>query len=154
MSHTLPEPTVARDWPESLKVAGFKVTKQRLAVLHAVEHHPHADAELIAANCRETLPALTIQSVYTVLADLTRAGLVRKIQPHGGAARYETRTNDNHHHAVCIRCDRIVDVDCAVGHTPCLVPQQDTGMNILFADVVYRGVCEECQREPLDLPVN
>ena len=55
------------------------------------------------------------QAVYDVLRALTAAGLVRRIQPAGSVARYESRVADNHHHVVCRSCGAIADVDCAVG---------------------------------------
>ena len=48
------------------------------------------------------------------------AGLVRRIEPAGSAALYETRVGDNHHHLVCRDCGRTVDVDCTLGEAPCL----------------------------------
>ncbi|MFI5086652.1 MAG: Fur family transcriptional regulator [Actinomycetales bacterium] len=123
------------------------MTKQRLAVLDAVERLPHASAEAVAAEAREILPHLTVQSVYVVLADLTGLGMLRRIEPPDSPARYETRTGDNHHHAVCTGCGRIEDVDCAVGHAPCLTPSAST-MTIRIADVLYRGLCADCEAAP------
>ena len=84
------------------------------------------------------------QAVYDVLKALTSAGLVRRIQPHGHVARYETRVGDNHHHVVCRRCGAIDDVDCAVGHTPCLTASDSHGFAIDEAEVVYWGLCPDC----------
>ncbi len=75
---------------------------------------------------------------------LTAAGLVRRIQPNGSVARYETRTGDNHHHVVCRTCGAISDVDCAVGHVPCLNASDDNGFSIEEAEVIYLGTCPEC----------
>jgi Fur family ferric uptake transcriptional regulator len=120
------------------------VTKQRICVLNAVEHSPHAVAETILARARQELPELTLQSVYVVLADLTELGMLRKIAPPNSPARYETRVGDNHHHAVCTSCGRVEDVDCAVGHAPCLTPSNTHGMTITIADVLYQGICSDC----------
>lgn len=137
----------ARDahWTGMLHAGGRRVTKQRLAVLTAVEHAPHAAAEEILTAVRGPLPDITIQSVYVVLMDLTGIGLLRKIDPPGSPSRYETRTGDNHHHAVCTGCGRIEDVDCAVGHAPCLTPSNTGGMQIEVAEVLFRGLCTNCR---------
>ncbi|WP_035765709.1 transcriptional repressor, partial [Arthrobacter sp. H20] len=114
----------------------------------AVELSPHATTEDITASVRVGLPEITVQSVYVVLADLTALGLLRRIETPHSPARYETRVDDNHHHAVCTGCGRIEDVDCAVGHSPCLTPQWPAGtapMTIQIADVVYQGLCAECR---------
>lgn len=42
----------------------------------------------------------------------------------------------------------MVDVDCAVGYTPCLTAATDHGYVIDEAEVVYWGHCPECQTEP------
>ncbi|MBG6179383.1 Fur family transcriptional regulator [Arthrobacter sp. CAN_A1] len=149
MIETAPSPNAAETlWATALRAHGRRVTRQRLAVLAAVELSPHATTDDIAASVRLGLPDITVQSVYVVLADLTALGLLRRIETPHSAARYETRVNDNHHHAVCTSCGRIEDVDCAVGHAPCLTPQWPDGttpMTIQIADVVYQGLCADCR---------
>ena len=78
------------------------------------------------------------------LAALTERGLFRRIQPAGSSARYESRVGDNHHHLVCRTCGRMVDVDCAVGDTPCLTAAADAGYEVDEAEVVYWGTCPAC----------
>ncbi|MCP6755884.1 transcriptional repressor, partial [Klebsiella pneumoniae] len=84
------------------------------------------------------------QAVYDVLNALTAVGLVRRIQPSGSVARYESRVDDNHHHVVCRSCGVIADVDCAVGDTPCLTASDDLGFTIDEAEVIYWGLCPDC----------
>ena len=100
-------------WSASLRSKGRRVTKQRLAVLRAVQSHPHSNAEEIVTAVRQELPSITVQSVYVILTDLTDIDLLRKFEPPGTPGLYETRTGDNHHHAFCIRCGKVQDVDCA-----------------------------------------
>ena len=38
----------------------------------------------------------------------------------------------------------MVDVDCAVGYTPCLTAADDSGYEIDEAEVVYWGRCPAC----------
>ncbi|WP_300342369.1 Fur family transcriptional regulator [Nesterenkonia sp.] len=136
--------TTANDWPAALRECGLRVTRQRLAVLDAVADHPHLSAEAVHAEVARVLPEITVQSVYTVLHDLTAQQLLRRFDPPGSAARYETRTRDNHHHALCTACGRIEDVDCVHGEAPCLQAPEGLGMTVEAADVVFRGVCHDC----------
>lgn len=129
---------------QSLRDAGLRVTRQRTAVLNAVTDHPHADTTAIIDHARQSIPELSHQAVYDSLRALTDAGLVRCIEPAGSAARYETRTGDNHHHLVCRTCSRIVDIDCAIGAAPCLTPAHDHGFVIDEAEVVFWGQCPSC----------
>jgi Fur family transcriptional regulator, stress-responsive regulator len=132
------------DYAEQLRTADLRVTRPRVAVLEAVHAHPHADTEKIFGAVRSALPEVSRQAVYDVLNALTAVGLVRRIQPSGSVARYESRVNDNHHHVVCRSCGVIADVDCAVGETPCLTASDDLGFTIDEAEVIYWGLCPEC----------
>ncbi len=132
---------------QSLRAAGLRVTRPRLAVLGAVGDHPHADTESIV-NAARAETEVSTQAVYDVLRALTSAGLVRRIEPAGSVARYELRVGDNHHHVVCRTCGNVADVDCAVGYTPCLTAMQDNGYVIDEAEVVYWGYCPNCADAP------
>jgi Fur family transcriptional regulator, stress-responsive regulator len=132
------------DFERMLRTAALRVTRPRLAVLSAVHTHPHADTDTILGAVRADLGDVSHQAVYDVLHALTAAGLVRRFQPRGSVARYEARIGDNHHHVVCRSCGAIADVDCAVGHTGCLTPNDDSGYEIDEAEVIYWGRCPEC----------
>jgi Fur family ferric uptake transcriptional regulator len=132
------------DFTEQLRAADLRVTRPRLAVLEAVHAHPHADTDTIFSAVRTELSDVSRQAVYDVLAALTSARLVRRIQPSGSVARYESRVGDNHHHVVCRSCGTIGDVDCATGEAPCLVASDDNGFSIDEAEVIYWGLCPDC----------
>ena len=127
-----------------LREAALRVTRPRLAVLSAVHANPHADTDSIIGAVRADLGEVSHQAVYDVLRALTAAGLVRRIQPAGSLARYESRVGDNHHHVVCRSCGAIADVDCAVGAAPCLTAENDHGFAIDEAEVIYWGTCPDC----------
>ncbi len=128
------------------------VTAQRLAVLHAVSDRPHSTADDIYTVVRADIGAISRQAVYDALAALTDKGLFRRIQPAGSSARYEGRVGDNHHHLICRTCRRMVDVDCAVGDTPCLTAVDGSGYEIDEAEVTYWGRCPECAVGPSASP--
>jgi Fur family ferric uptake transcriptional regulator len=119
-----------------------------MAVLQAVHTHPHADTDTIIRAARRDLPEVSHQAVYDSLHALTAAHLVRRIQPSGSVARYESRVGDNHHHVVCRSCGDIADVECAVGAAPCLTASHTHGFEIDEAEVVYWGLCPECSTVP------
>jgi Fur family ferric uptake transcriptional regulator len=127
-----------------LRRSGVQVTAQRLAVLRAVSGRPHSSAAEIAGAVHAEIGAISIQAVYDALSTLTEKGIVRRIQPAGSAARYEDRVADNHHHLICRICNRMLDVDCAVGETPCLTAAEDSGYEIDEAEVIYWGRCPDC----------
>ncbi|EHR61004.1 Fur family transcriptional regulator [Saccharomonospora cyanea] len=132
------------DFEAQLRAVSLRVTRPRLAVLAALRDHPHVDTETVIELVRADHPTVSHQAVYDVLRALTEAGLVRRIQPAGTNARYESRVGDNHHHVVCRSCGAIADVDCTVGHAPCLTASDDHGFVIDQAEVVFWGICPDC----------
>jgi Fur family transcriptional regulator, stress-responsive regulator len=145
---TLQDVPTTADFELMLRGASLRVTRPRVAVLCAVHDHPHADTDSIIGVVREDLSEVSHQAVYDVLRALTTVGLVRRIQPTGSVARYESRVGDNHHHVVCRSCGAIADVDCAVDTTPCLTASDDHGFVIDEAEVIYWGLCPACSTPP------
>lgn len=140
-------PTDASSLPspeERLRTAGLRVTAPRLGVLAALEAEPHADADAVARYVRASLGSVSTQAVYDVLRALTESGLLRRIEPAGSAARYETRVGDNHHHLVCRVCGVVVDVECSGDAVPCLTPEPNHGFAVDEAEVTFWGWCPTC----------
>ncbi|OLF16263.1 Fur family transcriptional regulator [Actinophytocola xanthii] len=136
------------DFEAQLRAVSLRVTRPRLAVLAALRDNPHVDTNTVIDLVRAAHPTVSHQAIYDVLQALTDTGLVRRIQPAGATARYESRVGDNHHHVVCRSCGAIADVDCAVGHAPCLTASVDHGFVVDEAEVVFWGTCPDCAAHP------
>ncbi|MFC9363545.1 Fur family transcriptional regulator [Rhodococcus sp. NPDC057014] len=132
------------DYADRLRLADLRVTRPRIAVLQAVHAHPHADTEMVIDAVRAVLPTVSQQTVYGTLHTVTAHSLVRRIQPAGLVARYESRVGDNHHHVVCRSCSAIADVDCTTGNAPCLNLAHDNGFLVDEAEVIFWGLCPNC----------
>ncbi|UNS97847.1 transcriptional repressor [Streptomyces tubbatahanensis] len=139
---------------ELLRTRGLRSTAQRRAVLAALHGHAHSTAAELEHRIQSAdagggdsgaSPRLSRQGLYNVLEDLSRAELIRCIEPAGSPARYELRVGDNHHHLVCRSCGRIKDVDCSVGRAPCLEPGDDAGFSIDEAEITWWGLCADCR---------
>ncbi|MFB9837872.1 Fur family transcriptional regulator [Actinoallomurus acaciae] len=130
-----------------LRSKGLRNTGQRRAVLGALKDNPHATAPdlEVGLGVGKASSGLSRQGLYNVLEDLTRANLIRCIEPAGSPARYELRVGDNHHHLVCRQCGRVEDIDCAVGAAPCLDPAEDKGFAIEEAEITWWGLCASCK---------
>ena len=136
--------TTRPDAAATLRDAGLRVTRPRTAVIDELWHQPHADADAISTAVRARLGKVSKQAIYDVLYALHGAGIVRRIEPAGSPALFELYRGDNHHHLVCRRCGAIADVDCAVGHVPCLTASDSHGFVIDEAEVIYWGLCAQC----------
>jgi Fur family ferric uptake transcriptional regulator len=131
---------------ERLRSAGMRVTAARIAVLDVLEAGPgHQTADIVRGHVVDRIGSISVQAVYDVLGALTAAGLARCIETPGHPARYEARVGDNHHHYVCRSCGTTLDIDCATGEAPCLVPQGlPRGFSLDEAEVTYWGTCADC----------
>lgn len=134
-----------------LREANLRVTGPRVAILDALEAHPHADADTVIRAVRSSYGNVSTQTVYDALHAMTAHAIIRRIEPAGRPALYERRVGDNHHHLVCRRCATIVDIPCAVGYTPCLTAAHESelgeGFDIDEAEVTYWGVCADCRAQ-------
>ena len=131
---------------ELLRNHGLQVTAQRVAILESVSEHPHCTADTVESDVRHRIGSISHQTVYDGLSALVEHGLLRRIQPARSPARFETRTEDNHHHLICRSCGRMIDVDCRRGYAPCLEPTDTAGFDIDEAEVIYWGHCPKCRR--------
>lgn len=131
-----------------LSTAGLRATRPRLTVLAGLRRYKHVSVENLTEYVRLELGSVSIQAVYDVLAALSQAGLVRRIEPAGFPARYEDRVGDNHHHLICRQCDAIVDVDCVAGYAACLTPDDDHGFAVDEAEINFWGTCPRCASTP------
>ncbi|HQZ66234.1 MAG TPA: Fur family transcriptional regulator [Planctomycetaceae bacterium] len=129
---------------KTLREHGVQVTAQRLAVLRAVSGRPHCTADDVVEYVRTEIGAISRQAVYDALGILAEKAIIRRIQPAGSSALYEDRVGDNHHHLICRQCGKTVDVDCAVGDTPCLTAADTSGYQIDEAEVLFWGTCPKC----------
>jgi Fur family transcriptional regulator, stress-responsive regulator len=135
------------DSRQRLRDASLRVTSPRIAVLEALDNaEGHITAEQVRKAVLARLGSVSVQTIYDILAALTAAGLVRCLETPGYPARFEMRVGDNHHHFICRNCGRTIDIDCAVGETPCLTPQAlPPGFEAEEAEVTYWGSCSDCR---------
>ena len=132
---------------QRLREAGLRVTAPRVAVLRALDAaRDHPSVDQIIARVHDAGTPVSVQGAYAACEALMRAGLARRIEPAGGPARYESRVGDNHHHLVCRACGAAADVDCAVGRTVCMEPSDARGFRLDEVEVVFWGLCPDCQQ--------
>lgn len=128
-----------------LRDAGLRATRPRQAVLrHLLGHRGHWTVDEIVANLASAQVTLPRQTVYNVVDDLSRAGLLMTADVGPGSTRYEA-ADEWHHHFICTRCGRVQDVACAAGVKPCLDVDVD-GAEVEEAQIILRGVCARCRR--------
>lgn len=132
----------------ALRDRGLRLTGPRHAVLEVVrgaESHP--TAEEVHRLVRRRLPGASLGTIYRNLRILVGAGLLNELP--GPYARFDANTRA-HHHFMCERCGRIIDVDAALAepHASVLSARvaSRTGFSITNHRIELFGRCRDCQK--------
>lgn len=124
---------------------GLALTVQRRAVFEELadrRDHPTADQIYDAVHGR--LGGLSRTTVYRVLETLVEAGLAQKVHHVDAVVRYDPVT-ERHHHLVCERCGRLVDLADSVVPGMSLPDPGGTGFQIRDYSVSFTGFCSSCR---------
>lgn len=131
---------------EQMRLAGYKLTPPRLAVLNILDDNDeHLTRAQILARVQQAQPTIGRATVYRTLDLLIRLGVVRPIYL-GEQQVCFTRADRGHHHLICSDCGQVVEFDeCALGEL------QDTLARRLNFDIrghllEFYGLCQRCQR--------
>jgi Fe2+ or Zn2+ uptake regulation protein len=137
---------VTADPAGRLRAAGLRVTRQRVAVVDALERSGgHRTADEIARDLASAGAAMPRASLYHALSALVAGGAVLVADAGPGTTRYEV-AGTWHHHLVCRTCGAVVDVPCTRGERPCLDAALP-GAVVDEAQVIFRGLCPSCATE-------
>lgn len=100
----------------------------------------------------DRLPGLPRSSAYRHLVDLQSAGVVRRVAANDEFARFELAEDltEHHHHLVCTRCGKVIDItpspafERSLGHQlDALAAEQGFSPHSHRVDVL--GLCAACQ---------
>ncbi len=96
---------------KDLKKAGLKVTAPRLKILKLLEESAehHFGAEDIYRTLNDAGDEIGLATVYRVLAQFERAGLVTRHNFEGGRAVYELNDGKHHDHMVCMETGKVIE---------------------------------------------
>lgn len=126
---------------------GLRMTPQRtvlLSVLARVRHHPTADE--LYRRVQKVLPSLSPATVYRNVHMLVEAGVISRLDRAGDAVRYDANS-DEHHHFICNRCGRVVDVYLSsIDYRVDAMNSGVAGARIESCAVQLRGLCPQCGR--------
>jgi Fur family ferric uptake transcriptional regulator len=137
--------TCASEYASQLRARGFRMTSQRLAILHVLRQAgTHLSPREVYLRARQDLPTLTEPTVYRTLEFLARTGLVRAAQRGNGHLRYEIAGND-HHHLVCRSCGDEIEVNHALLEHLFRELESTSGYVRIASHMTFFGLCPACQ---------
>lgn len=131
---------------EHVRAAGFRVTRDRLALLRHLESAkaPQSIRE-IAQALRRTTDQVT---VYRIVDAFTKAGLIRELDLRQGKPLYELADPHDHHHVVCTSCGKVGEfTGCDVARLVPKALKQVRGFSRIESHALELfGVCTACAR--------
>jgi Fe2+ or Zn2+ uptake regulation protein len=128
-----------------LRARGFRMTSQRLAILHTLRHAgTHLSPREVYRQAKQELPGLTEPTVYRTLEFLAENGLARPLQTGNGHLMYEIAGND-HHHIVCRLCGDEIEVEHTVLEHLYRKLESASGYVRIDSHITFFGVCPQCQ---------
>ncbi len=132
---------------ETLREQGYRLTPQRLMILSAIHNTDHhISAEEIYAQVRAKYPQVNISTVYRTLELLKEQGLVTETDLGRGRSSYHSVENGHHHHLVCRKCGRVLELDESV-----LAPLEEVilrqcGFKADLSHLAVFGNCVKCPK--------
>jgi Fur family transcriptional regulator, peroxide stress response regulator len=132
---------------KELRERGLKLTPQRLAIIEVlVEHgHLHPSARLVYEEAKKKKRGLSLSTVYAVLNELSRHGIIKTLEFDTMENRYEGN-REEHINLICERCKKIVDYKLPVAVDRKEVAGK-TGFSVTDSRLEYYGLCRECRKE-------
>lgn len=121
----------------------MRASKQRDAILAVLDaSYDHPTAETVYEKVRETIPNISLGTVYRNLSALVDDGRVRAIECGEGKVRYDGHLEE-HQHFVCRVCGRLFDVFVSTS-----VPEDILSRDFCVekCETVFYGVCSECRK--------
>jgi Fe2+ or Zn2+ uptake regulation protein len=131
---------------DQLRDAGIRLTPQRALVLDVVYHNDgHLTADQVYEQVRAQSPYVDLSTVYRNLVFLRQQGLIGELRLEGQPARFEAvRSGQEHHHAVCTRCGRMVEVDPADLAALDATLLAKHGFRLELVHLTLSGLCQQC----------
>lgn len=125
---------------------GRKVTAQRQCIFGLLQGDvTHPSAEVVYDRARRVMPTISLKTVYQTLNELAELGEVAALDLGTGTLRFDPNVDVAHHHLVCGGCGKVRDVSVQVEGLR-VPPEEVQGYEVRSAEVVFRGLCEECRR--------
>ena len=134
--------TNSDDLKAIITAKGLKPTHQRILILDYLHGKTkrHVTAEQIYEALSKRAPTLSLTTVYNTLGSFVEAGLVSAITITGTETRYEW-AGTQHHHLLCKRCGRIIDIDI---QCPNARRKSIKGYKIDEVHGYFKGICKSC----------
>lgn len=131
---------------ELLERNGVRATARRLEVLGELALvRDDVTAQQLWSRLRERDSGTGLATVYRTLALLSEKGVVDVLSHHGSEQCYRLCGDEHHHHLLCERCHRVVEVqECGLDDWVAAAAERH-GFIATEHRVEIVGLCAECR---------
>lgn len=137
----------ASEYALQLRSRGFRMTPQRMAILHVLRHEgTHLSPAEVFKKARKELPGLTEPTVYRTLEFLADIALIRPSYSSTGHLTYEIAGSD-HHHIVCRSCGGEMEVEHTLLESLYRLLETTSGYRSIDSHVTFFGICPKCRKD-------
>jgi len=137
--------TCGSDYAPQLRSRGFRMTPQRMAILHVLHQAgTHLSPTEVYKQAKRDFPRLTEPTVYRTLEFLAHNGLAHPSHSGNGHLTYQIAGED-HHHVVCEVCGSEIEIEHALLEDLYRKLESTSGYRRINSHVTFFGICPTCQ---------
>jgi len=137
-----------------LKAKGYRLTSQRLAIIHAVmEAETPPSVNEIWQQVKSRYADISLDTIYRNLATLMKLELLHSISSLGKAGarfEFEGEAQHHHHHIVCVHCKAVLCLDYCPINSAFIKMVKEQGFELLHHDMELFGLCKNCRAKEGD----
>ena len=130
---------------QKLKKDGYKLTGQRKLIIEVFEDAPgHYTAQEVYQRVKEKSTAIDFSTVYRNLELLTKLGIIKKLNISSGVCHYEITGSGHHHHAICMGCGEMKELDICPYESMKASKLYESGFKAVDHKFEIYGYCSKC----------
>ena len=116
-------------------------TRQRTCILEFINNvYTHPSANEVYENVRETIPNISLGTVYRLLNKLVEEGSIKRIKMPDNIDRFD-KISDFHAHFLCQKCNRIFDLNNFNN-----VVFEIKNHIVMDYEINLKGICQDCKK--------
>ncbi|MBK8944188.1 MAG: transcriptional repressor [Ignavibacteriae bacterium] len=129
---------------DKCRTNALSVTPQRLAIYKAlINDKSHPKPETVHKNILGEFPTISLATVYKTLETFEQKGIISVVTPLHETVRYEAEI-ENHHHVVCVKCKKIIDVsDPELNNLK--LPDIVSEHSFINYNIQFNIICSDCR---------
>ena len=126
------------------KTTRIKYSRQRDAILSFLKtRKDHPTADLVYQEIRQTIPNISLGTVYRNLSQLSERGEILRLSCDGKTDRFDADTHP-HYHFLCTNCGCVEDIDLSYISSLDLTANENFSGKICSHSVLFQGYCQDC----------